>query len=785
MRHLTLAVVLGLTLATPIAQGPAKADAEFLRRAYDTYSSMRQSSPYRTMSWSYLGPTNISGRATDVAVADRNGQRRIYAAYATSGVWKTDDDGATWQAIFEHMASTSIGDIAVAPSNPDIVWVGTGEANIFRASMAGVGIYKSTDAGKTWTHMGLTDTQTIGRIIVHPTDPNTVYVAASGHEWTDNEMRGVYKTTNGGKSWDRIYYKSPRTGANDLLMDPRDPNVLYASLWQRIRRKYSDPRVEPGYNEGGVIKTTDGGKTWADASQGLPRPEHRGRIGIDLARSKPDTLYAMVDNYEIGRMARPNENDAYGRPMPQGQGFIKGADVYRSDDGGKSWRQTSRYDEATTNRLNNNSGTYGWVFGQIRVDPTTEDTIWIMGVPLSKSTDGGKTFTTVGGMHSDHHGLWIDPANTNIIYNANDGGFYQTADGGKTWRFAVAAAGAQFYNIELDTSTPFWAYGSIQDHGSYRGQVDLGRGRDALSPIAFSGAPGGEGSHHAVDPANPNIVYSHGFYGSFSRTDLTPPPADAAPAPAGRGRGRGGAATPIRPTDPDAELRAQWMAPFIISPHDNSIVYAGYQFVFRSRTRGDSWEKISPDLTDNNRAQMGENPTAIPYQSVVAIAESPRKKDLLYIGTDDGRLHSTLDGGKEWTDLTTRLPVRRWISRLVPSMHAETTVYVTQRGREDDDFAAYVYKSTDNGRTFRSITNNIPAGPVNVIREDPRNPNVLYVGTDFGVYVSTNGGDRWTVLGGNLPSVQVSDLAFHRRDNMLVISTYGRGVWVMDAVAVK
>ena len=459
-----------------------------------------------------------------------------------------------------------------------------------------------------------------------------MYVAASGHEWTDNEMRGVYKTTNGGKSWDRIYYKSPRTGANDLVMDPRNPNVLYASLWQRIRRKWSDPRVEPGYNEGGVIKTTDGGKTWADASQGLPQPEHRGRIGIDLARSKPDTLYAMVDNYEIGRMPRPSENDAYGRPMPQGKGFIKGADVYRSDDGGKSWRQTSRYDEATTNRLNNNSGTYGWVFGQIRVDPTTEDTIWIMGVPLSKSTDGGKTFTTVGGMHGDHHGLWIDPANTNIIYNANDGGFYQTADGGKTWRFAVAAAGAQFYNIELDTSTPFWAYGSIQDHGSYRAQVDLGRGRDALSPVAFSGAPGGEGSHHAVDPNNPNIVYSHGFYGSFSRTDLTPPPADAAPAPAGRGRGRGGVATPIRPTDPDAELRAQWMAPFIISPHDNSIVYAGYQFVFRSRTRGDSWEKISPDLTDNNRAQMGENPSAIPYQSIVAIAESPRKKDLLYIG---------------------------------------------------------------------------------------------------------------------------------------------------------
>ena len=798
MRYLTLAGVLGLSLSLPVSQGPARADAEFLRRAYDTYTSMRQASPYRTMSWSYLGPTNISGRATDVAVADRNGQRRIYVGYATSGVWKTDDNGGTWQAIFEHMPSTSIGDVAVAPSSPDIVYVGTGESNIFRASMAGVGVYKSIDGGTTWTHVGLTDTQTIGRILVHPTDPNTVYVAASGHEWTDNENRGVFKSTDGGKTWTKVLYRSQRTGAIDLVMDPRDPNTLYASLWQRIRRKWSDPRVEPGYTEGGVVKTTDGGKTWTDASQGLPAPEFRGRIGIDIARSKPDTLFALVDNYEIGRMAKPGQNDAYGRPMPEGRGFIKGADVYRSDDGGKSWTQTSRKDQAMIDYLNDRqSGTYGWVFGQIRVDPTNDQRVFILGVPLSVSDDGGRTFRpfggpstsnvdgrATGGVHSDHHGLWIDQANPNVIYNANDGGFYQTADGGKSWTFAESAAGAQFYNIELDTSTPFWAYGSIQDHGSYRAQVNLDRGRTSISPVAFSGAPGGEGSHHAVDPTNPNIVYSHGFYGSFSRTDLTPPPADAPPV-TGRGRGRGGAATPIRPTDATAELRAQWMAPFIISPHDNSIVYAGYQFVFRSRTRGDSWEKISADLTDNNRGQMGENPTAIPYQSIVAIAESPRKKDLLYIGTDDGRLHSTLDGGKEWTDLTTRLPVRRWISRLVPSMHADTTMYVTQRGREDDDFAAYVYKSTDNGRSFRSITNNIPAGPVNVIREDPRNPNVLYVGTDFGVYVSTNGGDRWTVLGGNLPSVQVSDLAFHRRDNMLVISTYGRGVWVMDAVPVK
>ena len=771
------AFVLALT-AVPAPRAQAqKANAEFMRRAYDTYTAMRKSSPHQA-SWSYLGPTNISGRSTDVAVADRNGKRRIYVAYATSGIWKTDDDGATWQAIWEHMPTTSIGDLAVAPSNPDIVWAGTGEANIFRASMAGCGIYKSTDGGQTWQHMGLTDSQTIGRIIVHPTNPDIVYVAATGHEWTDNEMRGVYKTTNGGRTWEKILSRSERTGANDLVMDPRDPNTLYASLWQRIRRKWSDPRVEPGYKEGGVFKTTDAGKTWTDVSTGLPAPEHRGRIGIDISLSKPDTLYALVDNYEIGRMAKPGQRDAYGRPMREDQGFIKGADVYRSDDAGKSWRQTSRQDEAMINYLNNNqSGTYGWVFGQIRIDPTNPETVYILGVPLSRSTDGGKTFSRFAqGVHGDHHGMWIDPKDTNIIYNSNDGGFYQTADGGKTWKFAVAAAGAQFYNVAVDTSSPPWVYGSIQDHGSYRGRLDLSKGRDAIPAVAWESAPGGEGSNHAIDPANPNIVYSHGFYGNFSRTDLAGPP------PSG---GRDPRATLIQPSDPEAELRAQWMAPFIVSPHDGSIVYAGYQFLFKSTSRGDKWEKISRDLTDNNKEQMGANPSAIPYQTIIAIAESPKKKDLLYVGTDDGRLHTTIDGGKEWTELTNRLPVRRWISRVTLSAHAEGTVYVTQRGREDDDFAAYVYKSTDFGRTFRSIANNIPAGSVNVIREDPRNANILYVGTDFGAFVSTNGGGKWEVLGANLPSVQVSDLQLDTKNDLIVVSTYGRGMWVFDAAKIK
>jgi photosystem II stability/assembly factor-like uncharacterized protein len=780
-RPMQLAVLGAAALALTVglrAQQPATADAEFLLKAYETYRAQQAASPYKDIPWQYLGPTNISARATDIAVADRGDARRIYVAYATSGVWKTDDNGATWQDVFEHVPSTSIGDIAVAPSNPDHLWVGTGEANLFRASMAGVGAYRSTDGGRTFTHMGLADTQTIGRIIVHPKNPDVVYVAASGHGWTDNEMRGVFKTTDGGRTWEKILYKSPRTGAVDLVMDPADPETLYASMWQRVRRKWSDPRVEPGYDESGVMKTTDGGKTWSDASAGLPAPAHRGRIGIDVARSNPSVLYALVDNYEPARPAKEGERDAYGRPVFEPR--IKAAEVYRTDDKGKSWRKVSPSDEFMLSR---HSGTYGWVFGQIRVDPADENTIYTLGVPLTVSRDGGKTITQIAReIHVDHHGLWIDPKNPNVIYSANDGGFYWSEDGAKTWQFANRAAGAQFYNVAVDTSSPPWVYGSIQDHGSFRGRIDLGQGRDRIPAVEWTSAPGGEGSHQAIDPRRPDIVYSHGFYGNFTRDDQSiPAPQRGQKPPADPKEPR--RSTPIRP---DGEnLRAQWMAPILISPHDPDTIYAGFQYVFRSTNRGDDWTRISEDLTRNDPAQMLlRSSNEIPYQTITALAESPKRRGLLYAGTDDGRLRVTMDGGREWADLSGNVPSAKWYSRVVPSEHEDGTVYITQRGREDDDFAAYVYKSTDFGRTFTSIAGNVPAGPVNVIREDPANPNVLYLGTDFGAFISTNGGQRWDVLG-TLPSTQVSDLVYHARDHLIVIGTYGRGVYVMDAQRVR
>ena len=783
-----IGLVAVLTLASSVvppraAQTTPRADADFLVTAYETYRAMAQSSTSAAIPWQYLGPTNISGRATDVEVADRAGARRIYAAYATSGVWKTDDNGASWQPIFEHAASTSIGDIAVAPSNPDIVWIGTGEANLFRASMPGVGLYKSTDAGRTFTHMGLADTHTIARIRVHPTDPDIVFVAASGHAWTDNEMRGVFKTTDGGKTWQKVLYRSPRAGAIDLVMDPSDPNTLYAAIWQRIRRKWSDPRVEPGYDESGVWKSTDGGKTWSAINEGLPAPQYRGRIGLDLARSRPAVLYVFIDNYAEGTPPRPGDRDAYGRPIVEGR--IKSAEAYRSNDRGATWRKVSQ----SNDYMLRHSGTYGWVFGQIRVDPTDEDTIYTLGIDLNVSRDGARTFSRLPGMHVDHHGLWIDPRNPSVLYSANDGGFYQSEDAGKTWKFAARAGGAQFYNVMVDASTPPWAYGSIQDHGSRRGRVDSSAGRDRIPAVEWTIAPGGEGSHHAIDPGNPSIVYSHGFYGNFTREDLAISLQARTGEGRGRGRGRGQrpGVTTIRPpvNDGAPELRAQWMAPIIVSHDDPNVVYAGYQFVFRSANRGDAWERISPDLTSNDPAQMLlKSSSAIPFQTIVALAESPRTKGVLYAGTDDGRLHVTTDEGKTWHDRTDGLPVRKWISRVVASQHADGTVYVAARGREDDEFGVYLYRSTDYGKTFTSLAANIPAGSVNVIREDPENPSVLYAGTDFGAFVSFNGGERWEVLGSSLPSVQVSDLQFHPRDRVIVISTYGRGMYALDALRI-
>lgn len=764
---MVLALLSAGTLAAAAQKTIESTDPELRLQWYAEHMAMKENSIFKELKWRNLGPDIISGRCTDIAVPPGD-NHTIYVGSCHGGVWKTRNSGVTWEPIMEDLPTGSIGDIALAPSNPNIVWVGTGEANIFRSSVAGIGIYKSIDAGKTWRHMGLTDTYTIGRIIIHPEDPDVVYVAASGHEWTYNEERGVYKTTDGGETWDKIFFISEKIGAWDLVMDPEDTETIYVSMWNRIRRAWSDPVPSPG---DGIFKTTDGGRNWRQLTKGLPNMDRTGRIGIDIARSNPSVLYAFVDNHNPGRLPREGEMDPYGRPRT-GRILI-GSEVYRSDDKGESWQKVSP-------NMDGWGGTYGWVFGQIRVDPNDENTIYIMALGLSKSTDGGKTYRTFRypGLHGDHHGLWICPQDSNYLINANDGGVNISYDGGETWRdFHHNMNLVTFYNVAYDMEKPFNVYGSVQDHPTFRVNIDYGKPSRRGEPrliTRWEVAPGGEETHIAIDPTNPHIIYSASKSQTdrLSRSEYTP------------GLNGMWKSTKINPKAEEGgpPLRSKWLVPVILSPHNPQVVYYGMQYLFRSEDRGDTWERISPELSYQNPEWVGESQYAIPHQCLTSISESPFQFGFIYAGTDDGKVHVTQNGGKEWTDITDGLPFNKTVSRVEASKYDKNTVYLTLNGRKDDDFNDYVFKSTDCGKNWVDISGNIPGGPVNVIREDPRKPDVLYVGTDLGVYVTLDAGKTWHVLAGGLPTCYVWDLIIHPRDMTLVIATHGRGMYALDDV---
>ncbi len=758
-----LAVVTALTILLLVGFGaPLAAQSQDDQTAaserlewYADHVRNAEESRFRNLPWQFVGPTNVSGRMTDVEVVGPKGDNyTIYVAGASGGLWRTENEGTTWQPIFEHGASTTIGDVTLAPSDQNIVWIGTGEANIFRSSMAGAGVYKSTDGGDTWTHMGLEETHTIPRTVIHPTNPDVLYVAASGNEWTDNPERGIYKTTDGGQTWEHIFYRDERTGVIDLVMDPRAPDTLYAATWQRIRKKWNDPRNEDGYDGSGVFKSTDGGATWNPINNGLPEGQHRGRIGLDVARSNPDVVYAFIDSYETAREPDPDDTDAYGRPAGP---VIRGATVYRSDDGGENWRRTSQYNDYMLSL----GGTYGWVFGQIRVDPNDEDRIYVMGLRLNVSDDAGENFRSLDGMHVDHHGLWIDPENSDYLVNVNDGGLAISYDGGDEWRtFYDSLPLVQFFNIAVDTGDPMYAYGSIQDHGSRRGMIDLSRGRHNIPAVEWENAPGGEGSTHVVDPTDPNTLYAAGFYGSIFRADLET-----------------GERTQLMPRAAEGEVpyRGQWIAPFIVSPHNPRVVYLGLNKIFRSMDRGEDFEAISEDLTYNDVDQIGD----IQYQTIYSITESPFEFGRLYAGTDDGRVWSS-DPAGAWSEITGELPQGKVISELVASKWDPDTLFAAQNGKRDDDFTPYLWKSTDRGGTWIDLASALPSGPINVIKEDPKNPNVLYVGTDYGAYVSIDNGETWEALSHGMPTTFVHDITISEETDILVAGTHGRGVYALD-----
>ena len=737
--------------------------------AFKQQQALSAASPYKSLSWRNVGPDNISGRCTDVWGISGN-KNILYASFATGGLWKSSDAGKTWKSIFDQQGTLSVGNMAIAPSNSDILYVGTGEANIFRASLPGIGMFKSVDAGKTWQHIGLENTSTIARVVVHPKDPSIVYVAAGGNEWSYNNDRGVYQTTDGGKTWKKILGNDDKSGCIDLRMDPSDPNTIYASMWNRIRKRWSDPVPEDGDH---IYKTTDGGKTWRPLTNGLPETRNTGRIGIDISRSNPAVIYAFVDNHDKKREPKKGELDPYGRIR---EIIVKGVEVYRSNDKGENWTKVSESNDF----MERFCGTYGWVMGQIRVNPMDENCLYILGLAMAKSNDAGKTWkifqpvdTTGDYIHGDNHGLWIDPADSNYIINADDGGVAVTYNGGIKWKnFYKDIPTTQFYNITYDSRVPYNIIGSVQDEGSLMGSIKNSFGTKDTTIKPWQWGPGGEGVIHAIDPGDANTIYTSSFYGRLIKANMDLPDSlwDRSVAP--------------KKSEEEETHRGEWLAYTMISPHNSFTIYHGMQYLFKSVDSGYTWKRISPDMSNNNKARMGRTPYAINHQAITAIDESIFKQGLLYTGTDDGRVWITMNDGGNWTEITKGLPANAHVSRLVSSKYDSATLYVTLNDRREDNISPYIFRSKDYGKTWTNIKGNLPPSPVNVIREDPTHKNILYCGTDMGVYLSRDGGIKWVSLTNNLPAtVSVQDLFIHPKTNQLVIATYGRGIYALDNIS--
>ena len=760
-------ILIQLIVAIPFC-GMAQVTTGALKlAAFKKQEQMILQSPYKNLQWRLTGPDNKSGRSTDVWGITGN-PNILYAAFATGGLWKTEDAGKNWVSLFDKQATLSIGNMAIAPSDNNILYVGTGEANIFRASLPGVGMYKSLNAGKNFQHLGLENTGTIARVVVHPKNANTVYVAASGNEWTYNKDRGVYMTNDGGKTWKNILFVDEKTGCIDLRMDPADPDILYASMWNRIRRRWSDPVPEDGDH---IYKTIDGGKTWKIISNGLPDTKMTGRIGLAVAPSNPNVVYAFVDDHTKKRDPNPGEKDSYQRNVLK---VVIGGAIYRSNDKGEKWEKMAEIHDF----FKPFSGTYGWVFSQIRVDPKEENEVYVMGVSMGKSTDGGKTWKqfqpsdkTSEDIHGDNHAMWFDAENPDRIILGNDGGVSTTLDGGKIWNnFFDKLPTTQFYTVTYDMQSPFNVLGSIQDEGTYTGSINNTFGKPQDSAVrSWNYAPGGEGTQIQVDPDSSNIVFSSSYYGRLMKSNM------------GK-QGRRAQSKPIEMFSVGAidSLRGEWLAGTLISKFNNKVIYHGLQHLYKSADGGDSWKMISPDLSYNDKTKMGVYPYLIYHQAITAITEGD-KPGVVYAGTDDGRLWLTMDDGGQWKEITKGLPKNKHVIKITASSFNAGRVYVVLNDRREDNATPFIYVSENYGNAWKPIASNLPPSPVNVLIENPDKAGVLYCGNDLGAYMSKDYGKTWICINGNIPaSVSVNDMFIHPIDKKLVLGTYGRGVYVMD-----
>ena len=698
---------------------------------------------FEKFSWRGIGPAVMGGRTVDIDAVEKK-PWIIYAAIGPSGVWKSENNGVTWSPVFQKEATVSVGDVTIAPSHPDIVWVGTGEATCRNSVTVGDGVYKSTDAGKTWKNMGLAETRHISRIIINPGDPNIVYVAAMGHLWGPNPDRGIYKTTDGGKTWRKVLFVNENTGFADLAMDPSDSLILYAAAYEHRRLPYYFSSGGPG---SGVYKTTDGGETWTRLTKDLPEGI-MGRIGLDVSRSSPGVIYALIEHKDGG--------------------------IWRSDDRGESWKRMCHYE--TFKRVN----TRPFYYSQIRVDPNDDKIVYVLSTGFHVSTDMGQKFRPIGaGIHPDHHALWIDPSNPLHLIEGNDGGIDISYDGGKTWLPIQSLGLAEVYQIGFDMRQPYYVYCGLQDNGSWAGPsatTDV----TGIANDDWISLGGGDGFFVQADPKDPNTVYSNWQMDNLSRYDWR--------------IGRSKDIRPVAPLD-GPPYRFNWNSPIHISPHDSNTVYTGGNYLFRTQDRGLSWEIISPDLTTNDPQKQKDsggpitldNSGAEIHCSITTIAESPVEKGVIWCGTDDGNLEVTRDRGKSWKNVAVSLPglpAHTWCSRVEASHFEAGTAYVTFDGHRTDDYSTYVFKTTDFGKTWKSIKGNLPFGWVHVIREDLRNRNLLFVGTEFSIYASLDGGLSWFSLKNDLPTAAVHDIAIHPRENDLIIGTHGRGVWIMDDISI-
>lgn len=694
---------------------------------------------FNGLEWRSIGPYR-GGRVLAVAGIPGDPTTYYFGAVA-GGVWKSTDSGHRWKPLFEHEQVSSVGAIAVADSNPNVIYVGTGEACIRGDISFGNGVYKSTDGGRTWKHVGLQDTRHIGALIIHPRNPDIVYVAALGHAYGRNGERGVFRTTDGGKNWERVLYKDDRSGAIDVVFDPGNPNILYAALWQVQRTPWS---LESGGSGSGLYRSMDGGSTWKRLEgNGLPKGI-LGKIGISVSGADSDRVYALIEAEEGG--------------------------LYRSDDGGEHWTKVSD-DQRLRQRA--------WYFTHVFADPKSADTVYVLNTGLFRSTDGGVTLTLLPAPHGDHHGLWIDPTNPERMINGNDGGATVTTDGGKTWSLQNNQPTAQFYHVIADNRFPYYVYGAQQDNttvaiATYDDEGTIGR-------HDWYDVGGGESGYIAPDPLNANIVYAGsggGFVTRFDKRtmqaqDISPWPMDA----------QGHGASSLR-------YRFGWTEPLLVSVHDSDVIYTAAEVLFQSKNHGMSWQVISPDLSRNDKTKQQPSGGALTkditsveyYNTIFSVAESPLEKGLLWVGTDDGLVQLTRDDGKSWSNVTPKaMPEWSLVSLIEASPLDVGTAYIAVDRHKLDDLKPYIFKTSDYGKTWALVTNGIPEGAyVHAVREDPKRKGLLYAGTETGVYVSFNDGSDWQPLQLNLPTTPIHDLVVHGDD--LVVATHGRSFWVLDRI---